>query len=594
MGDIRFIAEIFQSSEWPPELAIPSNLANGHGKANISEFDCSRPEYDTYWTTWGGTYDNPTTTNLQIFFGEFLLQVANASTLLSTENSFYANGDFVYLNTTYYPWQYITTDTEANISFGYSSAPVDPNYPSDNTIEDADGNKQSYPNYLQIPSITNKLSDPISGTALYSTFKFTLQNNDGQFDLSSDTNLFNTPVYIKKAIVDNPKQEDFTTVRYGLVSNIVADWTTLQITGEDLFRALDEDVCDTISTDDYPDAPDASIGKDIPVAFGSFSGVDLIEVGTDEYIVVDPDYLDTVSAVYDSDGTSLTFSVTSGVISATDADTCDFTASPSNNIGDMITKEMEEKSSLTYADGIWDVVETDAYISLANTLNLFYDGGTVKDFVKTCLESDNAFLITKNDGRLTLRQWGQIYQTHTIRPELITKTPSKTFTDRKYYGSTIKIYYDYNYETDEYDGTYIDDSKETYLKEKYRKSNTYEFETNLTTETEAIELAGRLLERFGARNEIFTIASGYDTSMVNLLDTVSLEIDINGRVMSDIKLWTVKEVNVTQDTMKLEQSTQTYYEFNDGLLSDPGDYDNDGLLSGLGVLASVPDTVEED
>lgn len=593
MGDLRFLAEIFQRSEWPPELALAANLAVDNMGQNISGIYCARPQVDTYWTDWGGGYDNPTTTNLQIFFSEFLQQVSDVNTLLNTQKSFYITGDWVYTNTTYYPWQYSTEDTETNISAGYSSAPADPLAPSNDYITDSLGVRQQYPVRLDTPSISNKLSDPISGSALYSTFSFTLHNNDGFFDKSENTNFFNTPVFIKKTNVDNPLKEDYKTVRYGLVSNMDVNETSIKITAEDLYRTLDEEVCKTISLDDYPDAPDNSEDKDIPIAYnGPYYGIDLIEVGDNEYLVCDPDYLASVEAVYDSDGESLEFTVTDGVISATDADSCDFTAISTYNIGEIITAEMAAKSDLTYSEGIWDLVETNAYIALANNINLYFDGGTVKELVKMCLESDNAFLISKNDGRLTLRQWGQIYTTHVISEKLLTQFPEKSFMDRKYYASTVKVLYDFIEADDKYNGAYIDDSEEVYLTETYRKSCIYEFETLLRTKAEAIDLSGRLLARFGGRNEVYKIATGYNTADVNLLDIVQLNMVVNGRELSDTMLWVVKEVNVTQDTLTLEQSAFVYYQINDGLLAEPGNEDYDGLLAGDGVLASTPTAME--
>lgn len=595
MGDIRFLAEIFQRLDWPPELALAANLTTANTDSIISGIYCARPETDTYWTDWGGTYDNPNTTNLQVYFSEFLQQVADVPTLLATENSFYIAGDWFYINTTYFPWQYSQEDTEVNISAGYSSAPANPLDPSNDCIVDSLGVSQCYPVRLDIPSISNKLSDPISGSALYSTFSFTLHNNDGFFDKTENTNLFNTPVFIKKANVDNPLKEDYTTVRYGLVSNMDITEDSIKITGEDLYRTLDEEVCKTVTLADYPSAPDSSIDKDIPIAYnGPFYNIDLLEVGTNQYLVCDPDYLDTVTAVYDSDGTSISFSVTDGVISATDADSCDFTAISTYNIGEIITAEMAGKSDLTYSEGIWDLVETDAYIALANNINLYFDGGDVKDLVKKCLESDNAFLISKNDGRLTLRQWGQVYTTHVIPNWQLTQFPTKSFMDRKYYASTVRVLYDYREADDDFNMAYIDDSKETILAEQYRKSTVYEFETLLRTEAEAIDLSGRLLDRFGGRNEVYKIASGYDTSAVNLLDIVQLDMTVNGRELSNTKLWIVKEVNVTQDTITLEQSAFTYYELTGGLLAEPSTLLYDGLLAGDSVLASVPVATEEE
>jgi hypothetical protein len=214
--------------------------------------------------------------------------------------------------------------------------------------------------------------------------------------------------------------------------------------------------------------------------------------------------------------------------------------------------------------------------------------------VKKCLENDNAFLISKNDGRLTLRQWGQTYQTHIIPSWMITKFPTKTYLDRKYFASTVKVLYDYQEATDIYNLAYIDDSQEVAIKESFNKSTVYNFPTLLREESEAIDLSGRLLSRFGGRKEIYNLGTGYDTAEINLLDTIHIYLNVNGRILSDTKLWIVKEVNVTQDTFTIEQSDFIYYELSGGLLAEPSTTLYDGLLAeSPGLLASVPTAIEE-
>jgi hypothetical protein len=45
---------------------------------------------------------------------------------------------------------------------------------------------------------------------------------------------------------------------------------------------------------------------------------------------------------------------------------------------------------------------------------------------------------------------------------------------------------------------------------------------------------------------------GHDTSEINLLDTIELELHINGRVFSKYDTWIVKEIDPAQDVLILE------------------------------------------
>jgi hypothetical protein len=86
----------------------------------------------------------------------------------------------------------------------------------------------------------------------------------------------------------------------------------------------------------------------------------------------------------------------------------------------------------------------------------------------------------------------------------------------------------------------------------YNKLVRKEFETYLTTDTDAYNLGEKLSDRFSVLREIVQVGVGYDTSEINLLDTVELELNINGRIFSKYTTWIVKEIDPAQDILVLE------------------------------------------
>jgi hypothetical protein len=161
-----------------------------------------------------------------------------------------------------------------------------------------------------------------------------------------------------------------------------------------------------------------------------------------------------------------------------------------------------------------------------------------------------AFLIQKNDGRFTIRRWGAEYDTHIIPSWQITQSPRRNYNSaqQNYFSSCVVKYLTGNVI---FNGNEID-ALEKYSNKNIRKT----FETDLFSIYDAQALAEDLSNRFTLMKEEYSVSVGYDTSAINLLDTVELEIKINDRTMSANTMWIVKEVDPAQDTLVLEEKPE--------------------------------------
>jgi hypothetical protein len=381
---------------------------------------------------------------------------------------------------------------------------------------------------------------------------------------------------------------------------------TLSIEAVDALYSLDTDYCRKFNAVDYPNIDDDKINNDIPVGWGDLLKIEVIEVNRDtadpctwiEYIALDPDYITAVSAVYDDEGNSLThtFTGSTGIIRVTqvdgdgeaiEAESASVTGKTDNSIGEIIIYALENNENLPYVAGIWDTDETDDYLAICKDINFYFDSGSTRDLVEKVLKNDIAFLIQKNNSLLSLRQWGQEYQSWHIPSWLITQKPSKNFKDAyKYFLSTVRIEYLRNNLTDKYERTYIDDSMERAIFERYRRSYTARFETDLGTLADVAALGDRLLDRFGEVRETLTVGVGVDTFGINLLDTVEIEFEIGDsrdpRTFSTYSKWIVKEADPGQDTITIEGTEINYVLTFDG---DDATLDDDYLwsVSGVGI-----------
>jgi len=568
---IRFLIELYRRTEYPPERATAASPSTDNAGRHVSKLKTATHPTTGYWIDWGGWYDTPETNIIALYFDGYLTLAESIAQMLLAGKSYYRGTDLVYMVTEKYPWQYPIIQTELGEAEGFSSAVHDRENPSDDIL---DGRR--YPTRLEIPDLDIKIPDAISGSALQlSTFSVNLINSDGFFDLTESNNFFNSPLFVLKSFLENPAYSDYDIIRRGFIDQFKSSFGQFEIEASTIFRSLSEDVHNIITTAEYPNAPTDNIGKKIPLAWGAVTGIEVIEVDTNTYIIFDPDYMQSIQAVYDSDGNVISpanYSLVNGLLVMTSGtpETADATSNANNKIGEIITEEIQAKSLILYAAEIWDTTETDAYISSSPALNLFFEGGSVRDLVAEVLKSDNAFLIEKSDGRLTLRKWGNTYTAHEIEPWTITQKPEKDFVNSKYFATAARVIYS--------GGIVEDTSRQEEIAEIYRKKQTREFPTALANSTTAAALATAMLNRYGQRAEVWRVSLGINTNIISLLDKVLIDLEINGRLLSNKNNFIVTGIDVAQDILTLEAiGTIT---ITDGILSTPSGVGYVGDMAG--------------
>jgi hypothetical protein len=515
---------------------------------NIYESYLGEYPAETYWTVWGGWYDNPIINQVEIYIGgQYLTRVDSLEDCCEEENSLFdePSAGTVYINVSKHTWLYDDIITNYRKTVSFLSGPKNQNNPSDNIF-----NNEHWPVKLEVPKFTVKLSDVINGLTKYSTFDFTLFNEDGYFDDIEATNFFNSPSYIRKTWKENPTADDFIPIRYGMVETIKINDKTMTISCADIFRTLEEPACKVVK-DVFLSATENQ-DENLPVVYGTVT-TPLIEIGTLQYVA--GENITTLINVYDKDGIIIENpDFTDGIITVTrEAEYATVTGNTNNKIGEIVKNIIETKTNIRYIATFWDISETDEYIDNAPEINIAFTDGTVRDAVKNSLSSDMVFLIQKNDGRFTLREWGKMYSVFTMKDWEITKFPTKNYSDaQKNYLSSCSIKYNYNFFDDFYNNTLLYNNDEDKAEERYSKLVRKEFETCLINETDAYNLGKKISDRFSMLRETVQVGVGHDTSEINLLDTVELEININGRIFSKYTEWMVKEIDPAQDILTLE------------------------------------------
>jgi hypothetical protein len=534
------------------EIFLSFTPSNGVSREyNVYEtYTGSHPDESTYWTNWNGYYDTPVINQIEVHIEDVsLIRVNSLQDCCVQPNSIYdePTAGMIYINIPKHPWLYNTINTKYKKVVSFLSGPKNPNNPSDDIY-----NNEHWPVKLEMPKFNVKLSDVINGLTKYSSFDFTLFNNDGYFDDIEAINFFNSPSYIKKTWKEHPDVNDFIPIRYGIVESIKVNEKTIVVSCADIFRALEEPVSKVVK-DIFPDAVQ-NRDNNLSVVYGQVTST-LIQIDENKYTA--GENITGVSTVYNKNGDSVSFSfdqstkiITSG---EDDVASARVTGNTHNTIGEVITDIINSKTSVKYISSFWDLNETNMYVNNSPKINIAFTGGNVQTAVKNALKSDMVFLIQKNDGRFTLRKWGYTYNSFNLDSWEITKFPTKDYSDaQKNYLSSCVIKYNYHFSSKVYTGVLLFNENESKAEETYSKLVRKEFETYLTNETDAFNLGAKLSHRFSTLKETVQIGLGHDTSEINLLDTINLEININGRVFSKHTAWIVKEIDPAQDVLTLE------------------------------------------
>ena len=572
---INFLAELSVRFDHEIHLTPSNGIARQN---NIYELDInSQKETASYWTDWGGEYDNFQGTQIEIYFGRFLRKVYTIGELLDMPNSLYVRSDLmVFVHIPMHPWLYPDQSVEAqNIDY-FLYAALNPDNPSNNRIKGTNTATR-----LALPNLTVRLSDNVNGITLNQAFSVSLSNNDGYFDNEEIWNIFNTPLRLKKATADNPEYDDFKDIRNGLVENTVTSFDSFQIDVADKFRSMENPVCDIITKDRYGgiEIDEKTLNKNIPVVYGQkrvklqklnefVAGVvDNKDVIKARYIAAE--YVREVIGVYDSSGASLSYSLdeeTGIITSDNNADAALISGWPNNKISDIIKDLVTRKAGIPYGDSNWNTLETERYAQAAYRVNIVIEGGNVKNAIQAVLKNDMAYFIHQGDGKFTIRKYGREYATIRIPSWEVTKKPEKTWgaAQENYFSSCI-INYDRANETFK---SLLFNDWEVEAEDTYRRLVTRTFDTDLVNRTEAEDLAVTLSERYSRMMQTIKVAVGIDTSGFQLLDRIVFDAGINGRKFSKGEYFFIKEIDPAQDILTLEEFymwdfTGEYYDTED-------------------------------
>jgi len=548
---INFLVEISREKDTQIVPVRTNRIKN----FQIFEIDIRVPDENSYWVTaFGGNMDNYRGNDLELYYDGHYLQHVNLESLTSIEYSMHNDNGIILVNIPLQYWFYNTPETSYRELEMFTSSVINPSEPSNIQL-----GLDIAQTRLQLPSFTVKLSDNFNGVSLNQGFSVNLMNNDGYFDDDDYWILFNTPLSLKKSTVDVPTYNDFKRIRSGLIDSVFTSFDGYQINVADKFNSLDNPVCKIIESNAFAGltVDDSTVGKSLPLLYG-YGWVKLMKIDDAHYCAAEK--ITTLYKLIDKDGNEIdvTGRLSNNVITVpTDSkpDSAYIRGHSTDKMGDIII-DLMTRANLPYYSTYWDINETDGYKNSSSRVNFLITSGSIKKAIQDLLANDMAYLLQKPDDRFTIRKYGETYGTHRVSPKMITKPPEKDYSksQENYFSSCVIEYAPNNSANMSSEPSFLlFNGNEYEAKKKYKRNVQQSFKTNLRYENDVRNFGKLLSDRYSFLKQKIKLPIGIDASQMELLDTVVIDLSVNGRRFSNKTKYIITEINPAQDILTLEE-----------------------------------------
>ena len=373
-------------------------------------------------------------------------------------------------------------------------------------------------------------------------------------------NLFNTPLYLKKAAVENPQYDDFIMIRDGLVENTNTNFDRITINVADKFRALENPVYRVIKPGHLGyEVNDAAENRPIPLVFGTVK-MRPIRINNNQYMTAEN--ASGVLKALDRNGDVINendynFNPCTKILTIPnaniEANEIIVTGDTGNRIGQIIKWLFESKANILFNETNFNTAEWSEYADASFRVNMAIIGGNVRRAIEDVLRNDMVFLTQQTDGRFSLRSYKNrgAYPVRSIPAWTVTQKPERDFSraQNNFFNSCII--------------QYIDDSGEVFSELYSQRANSAEqiyrrrvqrtFETRLANKNDAGQLAEVLSDRYTSMRQSVKLAVGINTAEFQLLDRARIDININDRKFSAPTEFIITGINHAQDILELEE-----------------------------------------
>lgn len=421
------------------------------------------------------------------------------------------------------------------------------------------------PRIKSIPAVSIKSDDLFYGIRRYSSGTVSLFNNDGHFDDFVNETVFGQECRIKLG----GTTEDGTVLQYVDYKTLYTGYVQQFKTTPDDLQILLGDKKDKVgrvlpinhySATTYPNISDQNAGKPIGLAWGTCLKVPCICVNEDaspapanyQFVIADitKHSIKTLNTVYinnvaqsaktlvnDATNNIAYFNIASGgnyspgntvtadIVGYDDSTARDGSGAAIEDALDIVKDIFNDYLSISYNSSNYD---TDNWTSESLTdynQGIYIGENTrVSQILEKIAVGHLGIFFTDGEGRWVFKRLNDSAAPQMlITTDEIFNAPEK-LDDGKKYLTSATVKYKKNYEANRYKD-YTDDSNESSIFYTYGLYRTENFETYLSTDSEAVELAGNIATEFNTVRSEYDIVTTIRAADLQLNETINASIN---------------------------------------------------------------------
>lgn len=428
------------------------------------------------------------------------------------------------------------------------------------------------PRLEQAPAISKSKDSLYFGLVSFDGGNLQFNNADRFFDNITDNYLFGQPVTILYG-GDTEAYANYRTLFKGYLESPKMNYETCSMEIIDERKKLSKKIpTNKFNQTTYSDLKDSNVGKSIPLVWGAVYNVPIICTNEDkagagnyDFKIADVTdhttgitkivqiYVDGVATTWASASlTSATFELTTGNYTAGKKVTGDIqgfkvSGTMDDNSLDVIEDLLSTYQSIAYTSDNYNTTEWAAAKSSMYDVGIFVDKEReLIDIIEDECGSNFATFLIHDDGRYTWRKFNSATTaTRTIEKKEFLEMPEVEW-DGLEFLTSCNVGYHKDWKDREY-AWYNNTESETDIFNQYLKYQEKDFETVLTTNTDAYQLSGSIMDYMDKVPANIMIKTEIQNIDLEIGDTVNFNVDrVDSVWMGDVK---VEIVKISKDIM---------------------------------------------
>jgi hypothetical protein len=432
-----------------------------------------------------------------------------------------------------------------------------------------------------VPSITVSKDPLFFGLLRFEGGTIEMDNSDGYFDALVENNLRRQPIRLYHGF-DGLAIADYKQVFSGFIESFHLNYEQIGIKAQDKRKFFTEILPPNFyNLDDHPNLDPDNVGQPIPLVFGSVKNAPLICTNEEEAAPASYEFIlcdtskhsiksgQTVTVRVDGvEKSTASFNAATGKITLATADyspgddvTADFIGivdgsnDEIDNALDVIKYLITEYLGISYISDNFNTTEWGNEVSNVKDIGLFLNEETqIKEIIEKICVSTLVNILVQLDGKYTARTFDEDRTPErTIYADEFLDDPEIDYPSDEFL-SWCKVGYSKDWAENKYRWV-IDDTYRQQVQDEIGDDKMEEFETLLTSSTDAEDIAARIMDR--AKQITRTIRRTATSQHIDLMVTDFVRVEVkrkDGTEVFPLGIYEISSItqNLTDHEVELE------------------------------------------